>query len=253
MNNIKYTLAIALVLHLLAPSVHAVEQHLVTPDYSKADDISIDPGEPIVGYFHVDRSYECRVSQGKVASGFNDYGYFDTTVAGPTGSIQATETGERYPVEAVTSASLNRRSFHRISFVPVATGIHMFTMQFDGGLGMEATIDCFETSLLGTFNSFFAEIPIVEVRNKGNSPVEVQVTAVDFNGVQVDRKSATVPASSRADLILSVPAQRFGTILVTYLAPRGTLSAIVSEYDFPSGGSLKLKREREMNFTRIIP
>ncbi len=250
----KYkTLALLLLLHLGAPMGYTVEQHLVTPDYNKADDISIDPGEPIVGYFHKDRSYECRVSQGKIRSGSDDYGYFSTAIAGPSGSITAMGVGALYPVEAVTTASLNRRELHRISFIPTATGIHTFTMQFDGGLGFDGTIDCFETSLLGAFNSFFAQVPIVEVRNRGNSPVDITVTAVDFDGVEVDQKTATVPASSRADVILTVPAQRFGTILVTYLGPRGTLSGIVAEYDVAAGGALTLKRERQMNFTRIIP
>ena len=248
-----FSLTATLLLSGLLQTASAVEEHLISPDHPKADDISLDPGETFVGFFHAGRSYECRVSQVQQVGGSDDYLYFTGAVTGPSGGFTATFVGNLYPAEATMEVTLPKRNQRRIALVPSATGQHTFGMQFDANLGATGTVECYETTLTGGFNSFFAAVPIVELRNKGNQAVTVSVTATDFNGAIVDTETISVPAGSRADAILTVPSQRYGKILATYLAPRDSIEGIVAEYDFAGGGQITLKRERPMTLTPIVP
>lgn len=242
----------ALILLATPLTLSATEEHLVTPDRTHADDISYDPGEPVTGYFHAGRSYECRLAQAKITSS-NDYIYFSSSISGPSGSITGTGVGGIYPAESVIASATNRQALHRISFIPTETGIHSLTTNFDNNNTSNASVECFETTLLGSFNTFFANTPIVELRNRGNADISATVTAIDFNNTTVRTKTISVPASSRADAVLdNIPSALYGKIFITYLGPQGALSGIVAEYDF-AGASITLKRERPITTPTMVP
>lgn len=232
----------------------AVEQHIVTLDRTIADDLSFDPGEPVTGYFHAGRSYECRLAQAAVSSTTDDYLYFSTTITSPTATITGTGVGDIYPAEAVTIAGAARQALHRIAFIPSETGVHSLAVQFDNNRSTNASVQCFETTLVGSFNSFLASTPIIELRNRGAAPITVTVTAVNLDGSQIEQQTKVVPASSREDaILLNIPGMKYGKVLVTYLGPQGTIGGFVSEYNFNASSPPVLMRERPMRNAIIVP
>lgn len=232
----------------------AIEQHMVTPDRVNADDISFDPNEPVTGYFHAGRSYECRLSQTRLSSTTDDYLYFSTSIAGPSTGITGVGVGNIYPSEAVTSsADASRQQLHRISFIANETGVHTLGVEFDNNRTSNASVECFETTLVGSFNSFLASTPIIELRNGGDVAVAVTVTAVNLDGSQIEQQTKFVPASSREDaILLNIPAMTYGKVLVTYLGPQGTVGGFVSEYNY-EGSTPVLMRERVMRNPKVVP
>ena len=235
-------------------SALGIEEHLVSPDQTKAHDISLDPGEVTRGYFHSGRSYECRISLAQLSETTDDFVHFNPIITGPEGAVSVVPVGNIYPSEAaVSGVSISEQSARRIAFIPNATGIYVFQLDFDAGLNANGTVDCFETTLLGSFNTFFAAVPITELRNRGNRAISVNVKAINFSGTTVAELNSSVPASSRTDVILNIGAQQYGKITVTYLAPRGALEGTVAEYNYMPDGSIQLKRERSMNLSTVIP
>jgi hypothetical protein len=249
MNTKRFSLFLLLALTVV-PSANAVEAHLVTPDRTLADDITFDPGEPVTGYFHAGRSYECRIAQASIGSG-DDYLYFSQSITGPTQNIQGTGVGGLYPAEAVIPSAASRQSLHRISFIAQETGVHNFSVNFDNAQTSDASVECFETSLSGSYNSFLASTPIVELVNRSLTDATATVLAIGQDGQTIDQETKIVPASSRADFILQVPPSTYGRIVVQYIGPHGSLAGAVSEYDYSPGPVLR--RERPLRNTIIIP
>lgn len=251
--RLRFPLATFILILASSPGIAlAVEEHLVTPDRLVADDISFNPGEPVVGFFHAGRSYECRLAQATKGTG-NDYLYFSPTIQGPTQNIQGTGVGGLYPAEATSPSTAARQAFRRISFIPQETGVHKLSVVFDNSLAVDASADCFDTTLVGSFNTFLAQRPIVELRNRGNTTVSATVTALNLQGEVIETQTLSVLASSRSDAILSqVPSQLYGSIVVTYLGPQGLISADVAEYDYINGVP-NLRRQRPTRSATLVP
>ncbi|MCB0324837.1 MAG: hypothetical protein KDD69_14740 [Bdellovibrionales bacterium] len=261
----KKILSTALLVHLMLTSgSHAEAQDTVlrSPAYSFATPFDISSDDEIAVQLHADKSYECVILTTFQSTSNDDYFVFSTTAFDPDDqSITVTATGTEYPgaMPRANGVQSVERARARINLIAQKTGRYRFAIEevaeSNPGGAAPATVQCRETTLLGSYNRFFAGVAIVEMQSLALLDQSVFVTIVDSNGaVQVDKQEFVVKANTRTDLIFSsLPAANFGQITITTTAPFGTLSGTVAEYDFESGGAITLKRERPLRVPSVVP
>lgn len=248
-----FSLSLVLFLTVSAP-LAAYSQSIVarSPGYSQADDQSIDDEDTVQSYFHAGKSYECSIQNLDFSTSAADEFYiFNTDVTDPDGAtIVAATNGNIYPAIAPVDGVSAVQPRTRVSLTAEKTGIYKFTVSdaFDNNGSEPSTIRCRETTLYGSYNRFFAGVPIVELNNAALLDIQVSITIIDSTGATVvDKQLAIAKANTRTDVIFSnLPGENFGQILITHNAPFGALSGVVAEYDFASDGSITLKRERSL-------
>ncbi len=245
-------LLVLLALFLTLPTNALAKTLLITPNKAEADDVVVSAGDIVKVHLQVGKSYECSITQ-KAVDSANEFLTFDLEALDPDGeSITLTGLGNITPVIATPSGASSLKS--RIGITPTKTGIHTLTPENSSGTDDAATIRCTETTLYGGFNTFFAQIPIVEISNTTETEITANVSATDFNGdTIVEDVEVVIQPNSRTDEILdSISPSLYGEITVTAVAPAGALRATVAEYNF-SGGVLVLRRERPMSIRPLLP
>jgi len=210
-------------------------------------------------YMEKDRSYQCSLSS-KNRDGNTTVFYFDLAISDPNGILLVgVPNGLAYP--AITNAigayaltdDLKNRT--RVSMSPSVTGLHTIALKErdSSTASQNVSFNCRETTLYGSFNRFFAQSAIVELRNASASDLQIKITIIDAGGnILVDKQNNVVRANTRSDIIFAnLPAETYGQIIVNHTAPFGALSGYVSEYDAGSNGEIILKRERKLSVTPV--
>ncbi len=253
MKNLFNLLFLGLILSLIPVSQVAAQSIVArSPSYSQADDQSIDDEDVIHSYFHADKSYECAILNLDFSTTTPDEFYiFNTSVTDPDDEeIIAASNGNIYPAIAPVDGISAVHDRTRLSLTAEKTGIYKFTVSdaFAQNGSEPSTIRCRETTLYGSYNRFFAGVPIIEINNASSLDIDVVVTIIDSSQTKiVDARPSIAKGNTRSDIIFSsLPADNFGQIIITHNAPYGALSGVVAEYDFGSDGSITLKRERPL-------
>ena len=253
MNKLLVSLSLPAALLLsLGSTAHAQSIVPRSPSYSQADDQSIDDEDTVQSYFFRDKSYECVIMSLDYSTTVDDEFYiFKTSVMDPDGaSIVASANGDDYPAIAPVDGVSAVHNRTRLSLTAEKTGIYKFSVEdaFAQNNSEASTVRCRETTLYGGYNRFFAGVAILELNNVGAKDIDVEITITNSQGtVLVDKQEATAKAGTRSDVIFAnLPESNFGQIRITHNGPFGALSGMVAEYDFGSGGSITLKRERPL-------
>lgn len=247
---------------LVGFSTNAIAAELyVTPNRGYANDVFINPGTDIARTaLQAGRSYECSIITREYDAALpKKLPAFNPTVIQPN-SVGAAGSflGTLKPGLAAPVSLAAQRTKLRIGFLATQTGIHTLSFQDAAGSGTAipgSSVRCVDTTLYGGFNRFFAGIAVVELSNNTLSALQAAITIVDFAGnVLINQQPTTIAANNRTDIVFaSLPAERFGQILVTSVSSAGALSGYVSEYDQLGDGSLVLKRERPLSLGAALP
>ncbi len=241
-----------LLLLLLLSSKSYAQQGAMQPAYFSRSSGNFSFDTDIQAYLLAGRSYECTVLTRFFDAASSSFYVFDAVVDPESASVDVTPNGSLYPpVSTPSSISASDQNQLRVSFVAGTTGNYRFTLRDVLGRNSSnftAVPSCRETTLFGSFNRFFAQVPIVELENKSSADIEVFIFIVNSGGTTiVDGQSAIAKAGTRTDVVFAdLPGSDLGQVVITHRAPFGALSGTVSEYDFGPGGEITLKRERAL-------
>ncbi len=250
----KFTLQLLPPLFFLAfVSTNCIaQQGTLQAAYNARGSGNYDADSELRAYFFAGRSYECVILTRFYDMGMSPFYVFNNVIDPNSNSVTVTSNGSLYPPvstpSVITAEEQNRT---RVAIVAETTGDYRFTlMDVEGinGDNFTAVPSCRETTLFGSYNRFFAQLPIVELENRSTADIPVAISIINSAGTTiVDKQPAVARASTRTDVIFSeLPASDLGQIVITHSAPFGALSGTVSEYDFGSGGEITLKRERPL-------
>lgn len=254
----------------VSSSIAQADDIFVSANRGTRDDIFANVGTDVVrASLQANRSYACVVLNREYDSAIpKRFPIFNTTVTAPNNStFQATATGTMLPGIATPANLIAFQARTRISFVTTQSGVHSFTLadaQAGGTAVPGTTIRCNDTTLYGGYNRLFAEVAIVELTNNTSESVLAFISIIDSAGtVLVDNQQVRSPgnnnginANGREDVIfVNLPAGNYGQILVTYAGSLGAISGYVAEYDFDSStaSGLRLKKDRAMELTPVLP
>ncbi len=268
MEKVKYSIpllsscaVIVLCIAIALPGFAAADDILVSPNRGLREDIFANPStDSITTFFEQDRSYSCVLIVREFDPALpKKFPVFNTNLTAPDAStVVADALGTMKPAVAVPSSLVSKQSLLRLSLIAPQSG--RYTIGLDdgqpGGTAVPGTnIRCNDTTLYGGFNRFFADIAIVELSNDTAENIEALITIIDFSGTKlIDKQSVTVSANKRADVVFaSLPAQRFGQVLIAYKGSVTALSGYVSEYDLAADNTLTLKRERPLAQGASLP
>ncbi len=223
----------SLVFAIAAGIAAPVAADTIIPGYGTAgstDLITLDPSSsasvPIA--LEAGRSYECSADS-----------TFDTSdptlvlfgvgggLADPTAN-RIVQRGNTAPILGTSAAALS----NRISFTPVASGLHYISIINDRFVPNSVKLRCMETTLYGGFNTNANRYNFLELNNITGDTITGQVRAFNYNGTQVLSTTFSVNANRRFDVNLhdSTGANLYGSLIVTHDGPLGALQGNVSQY-----------------------
>lgn len=199
-------------------------------------------------YLEADRSYECAGYANNTSNTGGDPEFnidINNIVDGSSNTLligeQVTATGGRFP--QVNAADGTVRNVGRVSlrpqtsdryYIPFAVNIDGGGNWSNGGTGdLLAWVECYETTLYGSFNTFVNDFNFLELTNTSSSTVTGNIRILNSDAtVIVSNQSFSVEAGRRFDFDIHTLAgsQKYGTVIVTHDGNLRTLLGNVSQY-----------------------
>ncbi len=128
------------------------------------------------------------------------------------------------------------------AFIANVTGAHTGSIaasSFGTGSGSSALsiLECFNTTLFGSFNTVTAANPVnfLELTNISTASIDARIVLKGFSGTELARTTQTIAAGQRVDIAvhsLDGASNTFGSITVAHDGPLGGLTGNVSKYKF---------------------
>ena len=238
---------------MLVPKYVAAEVVPITVDRPEPDDTSIGGTDTFRVALQESHSYECSLSQ-KLLSVNSPYITFDLQATNPSGqSVTLTGVGNIEPVVTPPAGKSSLKA--RISLFAGATGTYVLRPDLAANEADFATARCYDTTLFGEFNTFYAQVPILELVNRTSHELTAFVQAIDYAGHSLFEHPVeiSVNASTRRDLVLSsIPLNTYGIVRVAFIGPQGAFAGTMSEYNY-EGATPVLRRERALRGTAPLP